>query len=275
MSTTTRRPAPCTPGPAGPLDPVGADLARILRTLKLPGLKDTLPERLALARSASMSHATFLELLLSDEVARRESRSAVLRAAKAGLDPTMRIETWTEHEDLNYDRMLLSDLVSLRFTEAGTGVLILGPVGVGKTHLASALGHAAIRRRMSVGFYRADKLFTRLRVARLDNTLEAETRRLTSLDLLIVDDFALRGLDATQTNDFYEIVVERHRRASTIWVSNREPSEWLAMTTDALLAQSAIDRLTSGAHTLVVEGPSHRQRQRAGVDTTTEVHDAH
>lgn len=274
-TTTTRRPAPSRPAPAGPVDPVGADLTRILRTLKLSGLKDTLPERLALARSSSMGHATFLELLLSDEVARRESRSATLRAAKAGLDPTMHLETWTEHTDLTYDRMLLSDLASLRFTEAGTGVLILGPVGVGKTHLATALGHAAIRRRMSVGLYRADKLFTRLRAARLDNTLEAETRRLTNLDLLIIDDFALRSLDATQTNDFYEIVVERHRRASTIWVSNREPAEWLGLTTDALLAQSAIDRLTSGAHTLVVEGPSHRQRQRAGVDTTTEVHDAH
>ncbi len=119
---------------------------------------------------------------------------------------------------------------------------------------------------MSVGFYRADKLFTRLRAARLDNTLEAEIRRITAVDLLIVDDFALRALDATQTNDFYEIVVERHRRASTIWVSNREPSEWLGMTTDALLAQSAVDRLTSGAHTPIVEGPSYRQRDRVGLD---------
>ena len=79
-----------------------------------------------------------------------------------------------------------------------------------------------------------------------------------------MDDFALRALDATQTNDFYEIVVERHRRNPTIWVSNREPAEWLTMTTDALLAQSAIDRLTSNAHTLVIEGPSHRQRTRPG-----------
>nr|WP_306271013.1 ATP-binding protein [Ornithinimicrobium sp. HY1793] len=89
--------------------------------------------------------------------------------------------------------------------------------------------------------------------------------------MLIIDDFALRSLDATQTNDFYEIVVERHRRAPTIWVSNREASEWLSMTTDTLPAQSAIDRLTSGAHTLVVEGPSHRQRGRVPVDTTTKV----
>ena len=275
MSTTRTKPAPSITTSAAPIDPVGADLSTILRALKLSGLKDTLPERLALARQQQLGHAAFLELLLSDEHSRRESRSASLRAAKAGLDPAMRLQTWNEHADLSYDRTLLSDLASLRFTEAGTGVLILGPVGAGKTHLATALGHAAIRRRRSVVFARADKLFTRLRAARLDHTLEAEVRRLAAVDLLIVDDFALRALDATQTNDFYELVVERHRKKSTIWVSNREPSEWLAMTTDALLAQSAIDRLTSGAHTLIIEGPSYRQRQRVTVDETREAHHAH
>ena len=116
---------------------------------------------------------------------------------------------------------------------------------------------------------RADKLFTRLRAARLDNTLEAELRKLARIDVLILDDFALRALDATETNDFYELVVERHRRASTIVTSNREPAEWLTMMSDALLAQSAVDRLTSGAHTLIIEGPSYRQRtphRRAAVD---------
>lgn len=201
-TTTTATPSQASP-PAGPIDPIGADLSRILRTLKLSGLKDTLPERLALARQQQLGHAAFLELLLADEVARRETRSAHLRAAKAGLDAAMRIETWQEQPDLSYDRQLWSDLTSLRFTEAHAGVLILGPVGVGKTHLATALGHIAIRRRMTVAFYRADKLFTRLRAARLDHTLEAEVRRLTGIDLLVIDDFALRPLDATQTNDFW------------------------------------------------------------------------
>jgi DNA replication protein DnaC len=253
----------------GPLDPVGTDLMKTLKALKLGGLKDTLPERLALARARKMGHAAFLELVLADEITRRESRSAMLRARTAGLDPTMRLDTWDELDDLTYDRTLLSDLTSLRFTEAGNGVLLLGPVGVGKTHLASALGHIAIRRRLSVHAARADKLFTRLRAARLDNTHDAEVRKLARVDVLIIDDFALRALDATQTNDFYEIVVERHRRASTIVTSNREPSEWLTMMSDALLAQSSVDRLTSGAHTLVIEGPSYRQRaphRRADVD---------
>ena len=257
MTTTTSTTTTSTSGPA---DPVGTDLTRTLRALKLGGLKDTLPERLALARARKMGHAAFLELLLGDEVARRESRSAMLRARAAGLDPTMRLDTWDEPEDLTYDRMLLSDLTSLRFTEAGHGVLLLGPVGVGKSHLATALGHIAIRRRLSVVASRADKLFTRLRAARLDNTLEAEMRKLARVDLLILDDFALRALDATQTNDFYELIVERHRKASTIVTSNREPAEWMSMMSDTLLAQSAIDRLTSGAHTLIIEGPSYRQR---------------
>ncbi len=133
-------------------------------------------------------------------------------------------------------------------------------VGVGKTHLATALGHIAIRRRLTVHAARADKLFTRLRATRLDNTLDAEIRKLARIDVLILDDFALKALDATQTNDFYELVVERHRRASTILTSNREPAEWLTMMSDALLAQSAVDRLTSAAHTLIIEGPSYRQR---------------
>jgi DNA replication protein DnaC len=267
--TSTATTTATTGAPAGPLDPVGTDLMRTLKALKLGGLSTTLPERLALARQRKMGHAAFLELVLADEVTRRESRSAMLRAKTAGLDPAMRIDTWDELDDLTYDRTLLSDLTSLRFTEAGHGVLILGPVGVGKTHLASALGHIAIRRRLSVHAARADKLFTRLRAARLDNTLDAELRKLARVDVLILDDFALRALDATETNDFYELVVERHRRASTIVTSNREPSEWLTMMSDALLAQSAVDRLTSGAHTLIIEGPSYRQRdphRRATVD---------
>lgn len=271
MTTTTASTA--STGPAGPVDPIGTDLLRTLKALKLGPLAQTLPERLILARQRKLSHAAFLELILADEITRRDSRSAMLRARTAGLDPTMRLDTWDELDDLTYDRALLSDLATLRFTEAGNGVLVLGPVGVGKTHLATALGHIAIRRRLSVHAARADKLFTRLRAARLDNTLEAELRKLARIDVLILDDFALRPLDPTETNDFYEIVVERHRKASTIVTSNREPAEWLTMMSDALLAQSAVDRLTSGAHTLVIEGPSYRQRgthRRGAVDVEGE-----
>ncbi|HEV2256881.1 MAG TPA: ATP-binding protein [Streptosporangiaceae bacterium] len=135
-------------------------------------------------------------------------------------------------------------------------------VGVGKTHLATALGHIAIRRRRTVAMARAGKLFKRLTAARPDNTLEAEYRRLAAVELLIIDDFALQPLTPAQTTDFYEIITERHHRASTVVTSNPDASEWLPLMTDPLLAQSAIDRLTSTCHELIVEGDSYRRRQR-------------
>jgi DNA replication protein DnaC len=94
---------------------------------------------------------------------------------------------------------------------------------------------------------RADKLFKRLKASRLDNTVEAQIRRLAHIPLLILDDFCLHSLDVTETADFYEIVVERQQKTATVVTSNREPKEWLAMMADPLLAQSAIDRLVSTA----------------------------
>jgi DNA replication protein DnaC len=246
-------------------DPVSVELKQVLRTLKLGKLLDTLPERLALARQQQLAHADFLELVLADEVTRRDANSAALRARTAGLDPGMRIDAWDSTAAVRFDQQLWNELVSLRFIEANHGALVLGPVGVGKTHLATALGHVAVRRRVGVLMTRADKLFKRLKAARLDNTVEAEMRRLAHIQLLIIDDFCLQALDATETADFYEIIVERHLKAATIVTSNREPSEWLALMADPLLAQSAVDRLTSTAHELVVEGESYRRRQRPTV----------
>jgi DNA replication protein DnaC len=247
--------------PAGPAV-IGPELKEVLRTLKLGRMLDTLPDRLTLARQQQLTHIDFLELVLADEVSRRENATAGLRARAAGLDASMRLETWEETGAVRYDQQLWNELVSLRFLDGPHGALVLGPVGVGKTHLATALGHIAVRRRRSVHMARADKLFKRLKAARLDNTLEAEIRRLAAVELLIIDDFALKRLDATETTDFYELCVERHQKASTVITSNREPSEWLAMMDDPLLAQSAVDRLTSTCHELVVEGESYRQRQR-------------
>ena len=112
----------------------------------------------------------------------------------------------------------------------------------------------ACRRRYRVHFERADKLFKQLKAARLDISAEEELRKLISVDLLVIDDFALHPLDATETNDVYELVVERHRKGATVITSNRDPSEFLAQMADPLLAQSAVDRLQSAAYELVVEG---------------------
>jgi DNA replication protein DnaC len=249
-------------------DPISPDLKQVMRQLKLGRMLETLPERLTLARQQHLSHVAFLELVLADEAARRDTTSAARRARAAGLDPAMRLDTWDESAAVRYDRTLWNELTSLRFLDGPHGALLLGAVGVGKTHLASALGHIAVRRRVPTLMLRADAMFKRLRASRLDNSTEAEMRRLAQVRLLIIDDFALQPMDATETADFYELVVARHHKAATVLTSNRSPDEWLAMMSDQLLAQSAVDRLTSTTHELVIEGQSYRRRQKPSVDTT-------
>jgi len=254
-----------------PTPAITPELKALLRNLKLGRCADTLPERLALAKTGNLGHAEFLELVLADEVTRRETTSAALRARAAGLDGDMCFENWDPDTKITYDRAVLDELTSLRFIDAGYNALVMGPVGVGKTFIANALGHAAVRRRYTVAFWRTDVLLKRLRASRLDNSHDAEMRKLLRVDLLILDDFALQALDALDTADVYDLIVERHRAASTIVTSNREPIEWLAQMADALLAQSAIDRLQSAAYELVLDGESYRRRQRPGlaVGTTT------
>ena len=246
---------------------VTPELRALLRRVKLGRCLDTLPERLALAQTGQMGHGEFLELVLADEVTRRENTSADRRAHGAGLDPTMTLDRWDDTAKVTYDHHVWNELCSLRFIDGGHNAVIMGPVGVGKTFLATALGHAAIRRRYSVHFERGDRLLKRLRASRLDNSHDAEMRKLLRVDLLIIDDFALQALDALDTADVYELIVERHRAAATVVTSNREPIEWLGLMADALLAQSAIDRLQSAAHELVLDGESYRQRQKPGITT--------
>lgn len=250
---------------SAPAPSVSPELRALLRRVKLGRALDTLPERLALAKTRDLAHGEFLELVLADEVTRRDTSSAALRARSAGLDPTMTLEAWDDSTAVTFDHQMWDELCSLRFVDAANNVMVMGPVGVGKTFLASALGHAAVRRRYSVHFERGDHLLKRLKASRLDNSHDVEIRKLLRVDLLIIDDFALQPLDALDTADIYEIIVERHRTGATITTSNREPIEWLGLMADGLLAQSAIDRLQSAAYELVLDGESYRRRQKPGL----------
>jgi DNA replication protein DnaC len=241
---------------------ISSELKVLMRKLKLGQLLDTLPERLALAKSHELTHTEFLEQLFSDEVTRRDADSAGRRARAARLDPHMVLEAWDQDAKVTYDHAVWSELISMRFVEQARNAFILGPVGVGKTFMATALGHIACRRRISVHFERAEKLHKRLKASRLDASYEVEMRKLIGVDLLIIDDFALTYLDATETADIYEICVERHRSAATVLTSNRDPSEWLAVMADPLLAQSAVDRMKSAAWELIIEGESYRQNEK-------------
>jgi DNA replication protein DnaC len=107
--------------------------------------------------------------------------------------------------------------------------------------------------------------------SRADNSTERVLRSLLAPDLLIIDDFGLKRLNPQQSSDFYEVIIERHRRASTIVTSNRAIEEWIPLFDDPILAQSALDRLAHNGYQIVIEGPSYRSRQRPGQDSAPPV----
>jgi DNA replication protein DnaC len=239
---------------------ISPDLKAVLRRLKLSRILDTFPERLTLARQQKMPYQDLLLLVLQDEVSRRDSQAALQRADRGRLEPQCLLESWDETAQVTFDRSLLGELASLRFLEAHQHLLIVGPVGVGKTFIAHALGHIACRRGYSVLATSADKALKSLRQARLTNGYESELRKLISVDLLILDDFCLDAMDQQESRDAYEILTERQRAGSVIVTSNRGPDEWLATFADPLRAQSVIDRFVNAAYDLVIEGESYRPR---------------
>jgi len=239
---------------------ISPDLRTVLRRLKLSRMLDTLPERVSLARQQKIPHQDFLLLVLADEASRRDGLATTLRVQRARLDPARQLEAWDDSAKLTLDKILLNELVSLRFLESHHHLAIVGPVVVSKTFLAHALGHIACRRGHSVLALRADHMLKTLKHARLDNSHEMELRKLIAVDLLIVDDFCLDVMDAQESRDAYEILTERHRAGSMIVTSNRGPDEWLATFADPVRAQSAIDRFTSNSYDLVIDGESYRRR---------------
>jgi DNA replication protein DnaC len=212
------------------------------------------------------SFEDLLLIVLTDEISRRQSSSATRRAQEAGLDPDMVAERWDKGAKVHYDKRVFSELCSLRFVEAKPNVVILGPVGVGKTFLASALGHVACGAAFQVRFTRADARLRQLRQSRLDNSRDALMSALCSVDVLIIDDFALEPMTRDESRDVYQLFVERNARASTIVTSNRDTLEWLSVFDDTLLAQSAVDRFKNNAYDLVIDGESYRARLKPNIE---------
>lgn len=247
--------------------PVNPELVAALKRLRLGRIAETLPERMLLAEKQSMSFDELLLLIVTDEISRRDATAASNRANAAGLDPSMTLELFDKTAKTTFDKRVLSELASLRFVDAHKHAVILGPVGVGKTFIASALGHLACRHGYHVRFVRADEMLRQLRQSRLDNSREAEMIALTTVDLLILDDFALEPMTKEESRDVYQLFLERTGRASMIVTSNRDTSEWIAMFDDMLLAQSAVDRFKNAAFDFVIEGESYRSRLKPKLDS--------
>jgi DNA replication protein DnaC len=239
------------------LDP---DLHRLMKRLKLGALAPTLPERLTLARAQQLDYAAFLTLLLADEVTRRDHQAIDRRLQQAGFEDAVHLDGFDWTAPISVDRRQLQALFSLDFLARKEHALFVGPVGVGKTFLAQALGGAAVRAGHTALFSRADALFKELAQARVDHSLEKAFRRYLTPELLIVDDFGLHRLTPQQSQDLYELIIERHRRSSFVFTSNRGVDEWLGLFDDPILGNSALDRLAHGAHQVVIDGPSYRAK---------------
>lgn len=238
---------------------VTAELKPLLKRLKLGAMLDTLPERLSLARRDQLDYAVFLQILLADEVGRRDNRNLELRLQKAGFEEICRLDDFDWSAGVTLDRRLLDTAFSLDFLNRHEHVLFVGPVGVGKSFLAQALGFAAVRAGHNVRFSRADAFFKTLAQARVDHTLEKAFRSFLVPDLLILDDFGLQKLSAQQSTDLYELIIARHRKSSFVFTSNRAVDEWLGLFDDPILGNSALDRLANAAYQIVIEGTSYRE----------------
>lgn len=244
---------------------ISPELKLAMKSLRLGQQIPTIADRIGLARKQKLDVEDFLLMLFTDEVARRKSHSTLRRAQKAGLDPEMVFERWDETSEVQYDKRVLQQLTTLRFIEDHHNVAILGPVGVGKTFIANALGYLACRSGFTVQLYRADAMLRKLRQSRMDNSRDALMVELSTVDLLVIDDFALEPMSRDESRDVYQLFVERNARLPTVITSNRDTAEWLSVFDDTLLAQSAVDRFKNNAFDLVIEGASYRERLKPKV----------
>ena len=244
-------------------------LETTLRTLRLSGMLDTLDARLAQAQAGQLGHLEFLQVLCEDEIARRDATAITRRIRQARFEQLATIEDF----DFGYNPKIpaahIRDLAAGRYITAGQAVILHGPVGVGKTHLAQALAHHACRHGHTAMFTKTSRLLADLAGGHADRTWGARLRRWAKPDVLVLDDFAMRDLTTGQADDIYELVTERAGR-SLILTSNRRPEDWYPLFPNPVVAESILDRLINTAHTIHLDGRSYRPTRRPPQEPPTE-----
>lgn len=236
-------------------------IAHQLKTLRLGGFMETLDLRLKQAQEEELGHLTFLQFMIQDEIERREAKKLNQRLSRASFEEEKCIEGFDFSFNPKIKRSMVKNLATCIFIEKKEHILIYGHAGVGKTHIAQALGHEACRRGYDVLFVKSVKMLRTLLSARADHSWEKRIKKFLRPDLLIIDDFGLTALTNTQAEDFYEIVTEKHLKSSLIITSNRPPQDWIPLFPDPVMANSALDRLAHHAHHIIIEGgDSYRKK---------------
>ena len=237
-----------------------------LRLLKLSGMLETLELRAAQAAERQLSSIEFLALLLDDELERRSQQHLAKSLAISGCDSLKTLILFDFLAAPGINRTLIQDLATCAFIPRHENILLCGPTGVGKSHLANALAIEALKRDYRVLSKPTHRLLNDLFTARSNGAHTRQMSRILNCDLLVLDDFGLQLLSAQAVQDLYEIITERYERGSMIITSNRAFSEWGEVFNNDLLASAALDRLTHHTHSITIRGDSFRQRNRKKED---------
>jgi len=235
------------------------ELAAQLKALHLSGIVDSLAARNRQAIEGKLAYTEFLAMLIGDEIARRENNKFTQRLRRAQFRSTKTLEQFDFARLPSLNRALIHDLATGGYLHDKAPVLIVGPSGIGKSHLAQALGHCAVRQGVDLLFTSCTPLMQTLSAARASGGYARKLAALVRVPLLIIDDFGLKPLRAPADEDLHDLISERYERASTIVTSNLDFHEWdQAFATNRLLGSATLDRLRHNAYCVELDGPSFR-----------------
>lgn len=234
-----------------------------LKRLRLSGLAGTLEVRLQEAVGNQLNHLEFLELIVNDELAIRDDRAIARRIKRAAFRETKTLEDFDFSFNPSINRRQIMDLATGRFIREQTDVLVLGPPGVGKSHLVQAIGHQAARSGFAV-LYRSifDTVAELIQAENFGDSAKAMKRYLQP-DLVIIDDMGIKKLPKQSGEYLFEIIMRRHETRSTILTSNRPLDEWGKLIGDVPTATAILDRILHRAEIIQITGKSYRLKDRA------------
>lgn len=236
-------------------------ISKKIVTLRMTGMLSTFESRLKTASTEKWSYSTFLDMLLTDELDRRNHAQLTRRLSKSHLSPDKTLESFDFTFNPKVPAALIRELAICKFIPEASNIFLVGPSGTGKSHLAHALGHEACRRGHDVLFYRCHQLFDWIRSGDGDGSHKRRMDHAIKAPLLILDDFGLQTLKEEQQEDLYEVICQRYEKKPLIITSNRDMSEWTGIFNNSLIATAALDRLVHRGIEISLEGNSYRLEQ--------------